>query len=778
MLLRRHRQIVRTLAVTSALGWAVLVLANVSPVFPQLCNVSGWSLYGYTELAERLNLLGRIALACLAMPLREFSDRTVSALQLAAMAVFACAYALSWIVVAPLFGLAVVWLETGYDPLSAWPAYLPLAIAVGWHMLPARQLALNICHRRLTYLVDRPRRCAGGLATLSGPPRGWAISRDIRWGLHAGDWRMASIDPALLKTLLDTKPQLVQEAMDRMLDGTGSQAEVDSIIRWDPANPPEIAIINFIDRNNGADRFIAAVVHHGEAIAHDDSLTARLEEIRQAGADFEGLSAFALAARSFRCRIDVNGTVAGSGVLVSYRLVLTAWHVINQKGGWDAQSPPVIEVRTSDGKKWVAQPVQPFSECHPKEWDGEIPDDNELVGFDDFALLRLSQPVGFALGFAKPSCPPPTWAGNAQCFLVHYPQGQDVGLTFGKATFGGSHRRFRHNLDGLGGSSGGALFDNKATLIGVHQKRMGAHAMFVPMRNFANDNVADFIVTIESDSRPNYLWSLDQTLDSPLIIGRRLFFDALDYMVDAARPASERLRGVWMRREYANKEQSGLSFGFELLRAFLTRRQPEAKLVRIELRAMEEDLFGLVEAAIDGIEGSSIARAGVRKDETAPVAFEADRADALVGQIEARVDGPVWLYIDGPPGELTQTALYQLEQLLSRMLRSQQIRFVFTRLETYRLPVTSFQGLQDITELSSPGIINEYAGDFQMEDLRTTIIAAAHDLMLDLSPQQIEDIAKIALIGVSRDAGRYPANRLGDVALALAGELRKRVAIA
>ncbi|MEO1043810.1 MAG: serine protease [Pseudomonadota bacterium] len=589
---------------------------------------------------------------------------------------------------------------------------------------------------------------------------------------------MASIAPDLLGTLIEDKPELVQEALDKVHDGTGIQMKLDDIIRLDPFNTAEQAIIGYLTRFNKVREFIIALAGEGEAVADDDTAQARLDRIRQAGIDPDGLAAFSLAAKSFRCRILVNNIVMGSGVLVSYRLVLTAWHVVNRKQGWNAQNPPRIEVLTSDGQRLPARPTDPSSPCHPDEWDGIIPNDNELEGFDDFTLLRLSQPVGFALGFAEPVCPPPTWPGQTHCLLVHYPQGELVGLSPGQATFGGERRRFLHTALSDGGSSGGALFNNRLDMIGIHQKSVDGNRKFVPIRNFANDNSAELIRTLERDRRPTYLWSLDQTLDSHMVIGRRMFFDALDHMLDSDKAASKRLRGIWMRREQAEKDQSGLGFGFELLQAFLARRQPEARLVRIALRAGEYDLFKLIEVAFDGAAGASVARAGVREDETTPIAFEADRADALIRRIEAQVQGPIWLYIDGPRSELAGVALNQLEQLLARIMRSERIRFVLTRMETHQLPLTRFDTLDEIDESSAPGVVSEFTGDFELEDVNTTIRAASHDLELDLSPEQIDDIAKDALIGVQPQFGRYPAQSLGQVARRLVAALRDRAAAA
>lgn len=586
---------------------------------------------------------------------------------------------------------------------------------------------------------------------------------------------MAEIDPALLAALLARDEAKVQQALDRVHDGTGVTMPLAFIFGTNPAKPEETALIEYLEAFLSVDKFIGALQALGEAIELNAAPMDAVQAIKDASIDPAAYAAFVTAAKAFRCRIRVNGQIMGSGVLVSYRMVLTAWHVINQAQPWPADAPPLIEVLTSDGQILVARPSDPSSPCHPKELAGLIPDDAELAGHDDFALLRLSQPAGFALGFATPTCPPPVWQGSIPCLLVHFPLGADVGHTPGEATFGNAARRFRHTAPGDGGSSGGALFSNTTALIGIHQKQIDAERRFVPIRNFANDDSAALIQVLRHDGRPTYLWSLDGSLDSPLVIGRRALFDALDQMIDGSGPGADRLRGVWMRRKQANLDLSGTGFGFDLLRAFLARRQPDALLTRLALQAGDNDLFALFEAAFDTLGLSSTARAGVREDETTAVAFAADRADALIRAIEAKAGRPVWIYIDGPKEELSETVVRQLEQVLARLTRSASIRFVLTRMESHRLPLARFETLSEIGELSQPGVFHEYVGDFGLEDVRITLRAACADLGLGLAEAVIDDIADLAVKGVPTAFGLYPSSELDAVAQRLVAALRPRV---
>ena len=154
----------RMLMGASAAGWLLLVVADVSPILPRLCSVDGWDLAGHANAAIIINplapivavysgMLAAMIAPLLARPLREISDRSTAQLRPVAMACFALAYAVPWLLAAPLYGLALIGLETGLQAGSLWKLILPAVLVAIWHMVPARQWALNICHRRLTGLA-------------------------------------------------------------------------------------------------------------------------------------------------------------------------------------------------------------------------------------------------------------------------------------------------------------------------------------------------------------------------------------------------------------------------------------------------------------------------------------------------------------------------------------------------------------------------------------------------------------------------------------------------
>lgn len=162
---RRHRRIEWSVLGISCAGWVALLVADNTPILPRLCSASGWSVAAHAEAAVRFNPIGPLLVAYIAMlaammvpllsvPLREVSDRSTALLRLPAMVGFSIGYTLPWVMAAPIFGLAITWLETAPSPGANWDSIVPIVLAFGWHMTPMRQYALNRCHRRLTGFVS------------------------------------------------------------------------------------------------------------------------------------------------------------------------------------------------------------------------------------------------------------------------------------------------------------------------------------------------------------------------------------------------------------------------------------------------------------------------------------------------------------------------------------------------------------------------------------------------------------------------------------------------
>lgn len=154
----RHRRITQGLALASGLGWGLVVLSDHSPLLPRLCTPGGWSLAAHGTAALQINPVGPLIASYAAMviammaplvkePLREVSDRSVRARRRMALGAFVIGYGAVWAMLAPLFGAIIVWIVAGPLSSTVLPTIIAAAMVLLWHASPARQYALNRCHR-------------------------------------------------------------------------------------------------------------------------------------------------------------------------------------------------------------------------------------------------------------------------------------------------------------------------------------------------------------------------------------------------------------------------------------------------------------------------------------------------------------------------------------------------------------------------------------------------------------------------------------------------------
>jgi hypothetical protein len=574
-----------------------------------------------------------------------------------------------------------------------------------------------------------------------------------------------------IETIIGTERALVEEAIKLIHQGGETPMSLDLIELAGMGNTPPLdivdALVDYMDKNNMSERFIAVLQRLGREVS-SDAVSPALDPIAAASFDPENMQSFCHSASAYRCRILIGDDIKGSGVLVSHRLVLTAWHVVNEAQPWTAS--PRIDVMASDGKRYRARLAGPYSDCHPTEWTGANVDDADLEAHSDFVLLRLVEPIGYSLGHLALPTESCVWAGNTSCMLVHYPDGQDRGFTLGEVTYGGDKPRYEHTVPTAAGSSGGAAFSNGFQFIGLHQGRVGNHRRLVPASRYVNDN--EFRACIGSDTKPTYLWSLNGSLDAHLIIGRQLFFRGLTALVEG----NQSLFGIWIKRLDPQKDEAGLAFAYRMLENFLKLRSPSARAVRIDIPTDGEDLLELTLRLAEGDPSMLQARPGVRLDETTISAYERDRADALVSHLDQR-DAPLWLYLEGPNQEFSRRTQYQLEQLIARMERARNIKVVMSRLESYNLPVMTHQSLPDV-DAGRAGLLLDYVGDFSREDVRITATAIRDDLAPDLNDDVVEFIVDQSLAGVQDEFGRYSSVKLGIVSARLADLISPRVSAA
>ena len=202
--------------------------------------------------------------------------------------------------------------------------------------------------------------------------------------------------------------------------------------------------------------------------------------------------------------LPAGGEASGTCILIGPHLVLTAWHVVhalfqNNNGTWEPDpgvngsdrihidfDDYLVYIRQNGGLGAPAGAVRidahptkwcvGFSPCHPVELADGIPDNpTDLNNFWDYAIIRLNAVPGMERRWAsldaRAVVPPP----NDTCVLFQYPAAQTLKL--GQGTIGGftppnpavARLRFLHQINALGGSSGGPCFDRSFMLFGLHQ---------------------------------------------------------------------------------------------------------------------------------------------------------------------------------------------------------------------------------------------------------------------------------------------------------------------
>ncbi len=454
----------------------------------------------------------------------------------------------------------------------------------------------------------------------------------------------------------------------------------------------------------------------------------------------EKVGQFALRASAFRCRIRIDGATEGSGAFISKSLVLTAAHVIEKvikaKEAADADAAvedhlPILEVKTSDGKLHAARCVW-WSPVHEDERAGGLPPNDAIQTHQDVALLRVGLPLGLSYGYCDLPDPVIDWAGPRLMTLVHYPDGNIRGLTTGRVLRNAPDDiRLRHDVDTMGGSSGGLAFDRNLEFIGIHQGRWENFRRLVPHSLFAGH--PKFVDTVKRDQPRRYLWSLDDDIDGQLIIGRQQFFAGLAKMLEE--PASL-MRGIWVRRLDTNKT-TGLSFSFEMLKAFLKNRlHPGDVKTRHVCQQIPTDLdeLDLIAALAQEVLGTAAigAHAGVRAGETSSVTEERDRAVRLAQSLQERASdegATYWIFFESPPDDkLSDSARTQFEHLAEWLVTHGNLRVILAGFEQYSLAPLKFQRAEEADDARRPGLLVDPLGNFTDSDVKVTLESTLADL--------------------------------------------------
>lgn len=275
--------------------------------------------------------------------------------------------------------------------------------------------------------------------------------------------------------------------------------------------------LRFAEVEGFAAQLAVAIAH--ESLENGDIMRHLLESARagtagpaelQAITDFvQGLSEpnvdvrGRIRAARWTVQIRVDGSPAGTGVLIRPHLVLTAWHVVeplfSKLGGTKRAPIPDIGNRLKVQFDHVMRLVQQgaalapgnvleieaantdwcvvFSPCHPEELQKRLPDDlSELKDYWDYCVFKLARTPGLERGWLELDRSAIVPKPSSYMLVYQHAGGQSMRLGSGPLSApeaAAAHAvpalRFLHTVNTTNGSSGGPCFDRSFLLFGLHQ---------------------------------------------------------------------------------------------------------------------------------------------------------------------------------------------------------------------------------------------------------------------------------------------------------------------
>ncbi|PVM90820.1 hypothetical protein DDF62_08380 [Caulobacter radicis] len=470
-------------------------------------------------------------------------------------------------------------------------------------------------------------------------------------------------------------------------------------------------------------------------------------------------SAFERVGKAAACRIVLGDNITGSGCLIGPSLVLTAWHVI-ASGGPDTIDPirePISVLLADQTRRSVLKVNHYLSPCTIAEFANEFPaNDADFVDCHDVALLRLSRPDGMRLNFLRVPDVAPRLPSQANVFVLDFPKGRPIGWGIGRVDpIVGLEARVPHDSATDGGSSGAACVNTRYELVGIHQGRWALARRLVPLTRFHGPVMEQ----VRTDVAPRFLWSLNDTLDGRLVIGRDLFFEGV---AEASRPGA-RVRGLRVSRLDVKAGTAGLAFSAALLENVLERDPGRHVLIRLGFDQPMLDLLELVRrrAAEAGLTlKPDAAPEGARAGDTTPEAAACDEARRLAEALDEAVlaKGPdrlLWFFFENAAAGLIEGERIAFEAFVGAALQQPRLRMVIAGFETIGAPGEEFTDAGTGAEEGAAGLVVEYVGQIKRREVEILVERAGRALQLDLGDVGVRQITNRALKNLPSQNGVF-----------------------
>jgi len=455
-----------------------------------------------------------------------------------------------------------------------------------------------------------------------------------------------------------------------------------------------------------------------------------------------------------RCAILRDGAFQGSGCLVGPRLVLTCAHVLGVPRA--DGSFPEIEVLLSTNVRVGAETKPLFFSAVSKADDALTLSENDAdyAGYDDYALLRMRLPVGASAAVALVETDDWLPAVDDPLTLFHYPGGKDRGIGFAFiGAFENPSARWAYRSAAEPGSSGGACFNVRGALVGLHQGKLNKGSRLIPFRRF-RDMIAP---AISEDIAPTRLWSVDGHLDGTLVIDRDELFTAFAKL--AERGSTYRLLRV--RRIDPTQGGDGLGYTVRLVQQLVRRRPDGHSVITLGWPLVVQQDFDIITQLEQYARNQ-----GLPVDEMRGTALLADRAGGLLrmldGDAAARGE-TLWIVIEHsvtPLGD--QTAA--LEALASQAPLWPNLRLVLVGNEGVSLPGPEYR-VSDIGANHLPGVaLVEYIRPFTRAAVEGFIGLIHEDLVGEAPSERQQAIwTDHVLSGLPQINGSYALTDLPEV---------------